>query len=450
MSEPAAGIIGNLPDRWALKETSEILKRVDGAIKIGPFGSQLRKEFFVEEGFKVYGQENVFKNDFSIGNRRISKPHFLSLASCELHPRDVVISMMGTIGKCSVVPEGIEPGIMDSHLLRLKVSEDTLIPELLAQMIADGWFVKAQLRQLSVGGIMEGLSSRVVQRLRFPVPPIAVQRRILDILSTLDETIEQTEALIAKCQQMKAGLMHDLFTRGVTPNGKFRPTRAEAPQLYKESHLGWIPKEWNVKYLADLYGNPIRDFGSFSSTNLITFLESGVPFIKSEMIGVGKISWDSVMFISDQVHNMLSKSHVQKGDILFSKIGSALGKAVVYDGSHGVCNSNAAIAKIDVDRKKATNFFVMYFLNHQTAQTQFKNMIVSLLPRINLGDINRLLVPVPPLAEQLVIENRLTAIDHALNSEEKLLNKQRLTKHGLMHDLLTGNVRVKVAEFEAA
>ena len=56
--------------------------------------------------------------------------------------------------------------------------------------------------------------------------------------------IEQTETLIAKYQQIKAGLMHDLFTRGVTPDGKLRPTRAEAPQLYQESPLGWIPKEW--------------------------------------------------------------------------------------------------------------------------------------------------------------------------------------------------------------
>ena len=72
------------------------------------------------------------------------------------------------------------------------------------------------------------------------------QRRIAEILSTVDEAIEQTEALIAKYQQIKAGLMHDLFTRGVTPDGHLRPTRTQAPHLYKESPLGWIPKEWEV------------------------------------------------------------------------------------------------------------------------------------------------------------------------------------------------------------
>ena len=82
-------------------------------------------------------------------------------------------------------------------------------------------------------------------------PISADQQRIAEILTTVDEAIEQTEALIAKTQQIKAGLMHDLFTRGVTPDGQLRPPRSEAPQLYKESPLGWIPKEWDSRLLDD-------------------------------------------------------------------------------------------------------------------------------------------------------------------------------------------------------
>lgn len=78
------------------------------------------------------------------------------------------------------------------------------------------------------------------------MPPFGEQQRIADILSTIDEAIEQTEALIAKTQQIKAGLIEDLFTRGVSPDGQLRPPYEEAPVIYKESPLGWIPKEWNV------------------------------------------------------------------------------------------------------------------------------------------------------------------------------------------------------------
>lgn len=82
------------------------------------------------------------------------------------------------------------------------------------------------------------------------------QKKIATILSTIDTAIEKTQELIDKYQQIKTGLMHDLFTRGIGENGKLRPPRNEAPDLYKESELGWIPKEWEVNsidYFCDVF-----------------------------------------------------------------------------------------------------------------------------------------------------------------------------------------------------
>ena len=78
------------------------------------------------------------------------------------------------------------------------------------------------------------------------LPSLLEQRKIARILTTLDNLIEKTEALIAKYQAIKQGMMHDLFTRGVDAHGHLRPPQAEAPDLYKQSELGWIPKEWEV------------------------------------------------------------------------------------------------------------------------------------------------------------------------------------------------------------
>jgi restriction endonuclease S subunit len=91
---------------------------------------------------------------------------------------------------------------------------------------------------------------RIFSKNSLSTSQILQQRRIAEILSTLDEAIEQTEALIAKMQQVKAGLMHDLFTC-VTPDGRLRPTREQAPELYKESPLGWIPKGWDASTLGE-------------------------------------------------------------------------------------------------------------------------------------------------------------------------------------------------------
>ena len=75
------------------------------------------------------------------------------------------------------------------------------------------------------------------------------QKKISSILKTIDRTIAKTEALIGKYQQIKAGLMHDLFTRGIGSDGNLRSPREVAPELYKNSAIGWIPKDWKVETL---------------------------------------------------------------------------------------------------------------------------------------------------------------------------------------------------------
>lgn len=320
-----------------------------------------------------------------------------------------------------------KPGVADTKFLGYSVAQNVSF-----------------LHRRSQGSTFLAIGSNDLNIFTVPAYSPEKQQKIATILSNTDQAIEKTEALIEKYQQIKAGLMHDLFTRGIGADGKLRPPREQAPELYQQTPIGWIPKGWEVKSLKDLYKNPIRDFGSFSSTNLITFLDEGVPFIKSEMIKEEEVDWSTVSFISTAVHGLLSKSHVQEGQILFSKIGSALGKAVLYGGERGVCNSNAAVAKIETDGGIVSPQFIEMFLNSEFARKQFRLMIISLLPRINLGDINKLLVQTPKIDEQHQIcacYNRLKA---KLMAERNLLTKLKKQKSGLMHDLLTGKVRVKL------
>ena len=108
--------IGPIPEEWNVSSMEDLLIQEKGNLRIGPFGSQLKKEFLVSNGYKLYGQENIYKNDFSLGDRFINEDRFSLLKSCELLPGDLIISMMGTIGFVSIVPDGIEKGIIDSHL----------------------------------------------------------------------------------------------------------------------------------------------------------------------------------------------------------------------------------------------------------------------------------------------------------------------------------------------
>lgn len=184
---------------WEQRKVTELLKNSSSAMKIGPFGSALKKEYFVEEGIKVYAQENAFIGDFSIGDYYITEDKYKELQSCELYPGDLVISMMGTIGACAIFPENAEKGIMNSHLLRLQFDNE-VIPKYIMYLLRDSDLIRKQIDRLSVGSIMSGLSSSVVKKLVFPIPTLAEQKRIVEYLDSLNNliTLHQQKLFLLK------------------------------------------------------------------------------------------------------------------------------------------------------------------------------------------------------------------------------------------------------------
>jgi type I restriction enzyme S subunit len=290
------------------------------------------------------------------------------------------------------------------------------------------------------GGTRSKLNQSELRAITLDLPEHKEQNKIAEILVTIDRAIAQTEALIAKHQRIKTGLMQDLLTRGIDEHGQLRDP---STHRFKSTPLGMVPEEWKVAPLSTTYKSPIRDFGSFSMTNLIDFIDSGVPFIKSEMIEEENLNPKSVMYISPEVHQALKKSWVYPGNVLYSKIGSALGNALVYDGRFGVCNSNAAVAKIDVDEKIALSNYIVMVLNSSETRLRLKQSIVSLLPRLNLTDISNFELRLPSIPEQRrMIEVRQGLLDE-INNEKTRLEKLQKMKTGLMQDLLSGKVSIK-------
>ena len=196
---------------WEQRKVPELLKNTSDAIKIGPFGSALKKSFFTDKGIKVYAQENAFTGDFSIGNYYISEEKYNELKSCELKPGDLVISMMGTVGACAIFPENAEEGIMNSHLLRLQFSEEVL-PEYIMFLLRDSQIIRDQIDRLSVGSIMTGLSSTVVKKLVFPVPQRPEQQKIVELLKLLDNLITLHQRKLDEMKNQKKALMQLLLT----------------------------------------------------------------------------------------------------------------------------------------------------------------------------------------------------------------------------------------------
>jgi type I restriction enzyme S subunit len=292
-------------------------------------------------------------------------------------------------------------------------------------------------------------------RIPFLVPRSRTeQSKIAEILSTVDETIKQTEALIAKYLQIKAGLMHDLFTRGVTAEGRLRPTRAEAPQIYKESPFGWLPSEWQIESIEGLAESLVDGpFGSNLKTEHYV-AEPGVRVVRLQNIEDGDYNDRNRAFISSHHAGYLARNQVKPGDVLIAGLGedvNVAGRACCYPVGLPNAINKADCFRLRCKESIAFNKFVMYFLNTDGARKQIRRFEQGVTRRrINTTNLKKVTFGLPSIAEQesiiTLLNSVATLVAHCIDARDKL-GQQKL---GLMHDLLTGSVRVKAVESEGA
>ncbi|WP_052700661.1 restriction endonuclease subunit S [Methylocucumis oryzae] len=201
--------LGAIPAHWETRQVRFLLKDGAEGIKIGPFGSALKLEDMVDDGIRVYGQENVIKKDFTLGKRRISSLKFLEMQVYQIQPLDLLITMMGTSGKCELVPQDVEQGIIDSHLLRLRVKEENILPRYFRLLIDDCHEIKSQIEVNGKGSIMHGLNSSIVKALLLPLPNKTEQANILEFIghetAKIDNLIEKQQQLIQLLKEKTSG-----------------------------------------------------------------------------------------------------------------------------------------------------------------------------------------------------------------------------------------------------
>jgi len=157
-----------------------VISTKDG-IRRGPFGSALRKEYFVERGIKVYEQSNVIRNDFSIGNYFIEENKFGKLKAFEIRSGDILISCSGTVGRVAVVPDGIEKGIMNQALLRARLNEDLVLPNYFKYLF-ESEIMQLKLLQKIQGSAMKNLVALTeMKKIEFPVVDKETQKKVISI-----------------------------------------------------------------------------------------------------------------------------------------------------------------------------------------------------------------------------------------------------------------------------
>lgn len=303
-----------------------------------------------------------------------------------------------------------------------------------------------KLESQSQGSTFAAINSGDLSNLSLNVPDSnETQRKIADILSTVDEVIEKTEAAIDKYQAIKDGMMQDLFTRGIdTKTGKLRPIFVEAPEVYIDSKLGWIPKEWEIVKIGDfakIKGGKRMPAGKEFSEALTPF-----PYLRVTDMQNGSIDQSDLKYVSIDIEPLIRSYKISVDDIYVTIAGTlGLFGTIPVNLDQAQLTENAARIT-EFDKKEYDRDFIKHQCNSHVIQDQVIREIGvgGGVPKLALFRIAKFLFLRPSLEEQEMLVERIHCIDQELESEKFSLCKMKHIKHGLMSDLLTGKVRVLI------
>jgi type I restriction enzyme S subunit len=300
------------------------------------------------------------------------------------------------------------------------------------------------------GSGLKHLRKGFVKQLNVQVPTSPfVESKIINILDTIDDTIIHTEALIEKYQHIKAGMMNDLFTRGVLPDGTLRPTRDKAPELYYETPIGWIPKEWEIRTIQSLNdSNSAITIGPFGSDLVASdYRIDGIPVVFVRDVKENGFVWNSNTYVEYKKAQKLSSHTVKSGDILSTKMGLPPCISCIYPEWMNEGIITADIVRLRLKIHDVNSQWLTSTLNFDRSRRQVAAITAGVTrPKITLGDYRKLLLALPKIEEQNLIALKIEKIQLFLNAENKIHTNLLNQKLGLMHDLLTGQVRVKTAQ----
>ncbi|TLU88616.1 MAG: restriction endonuclease [Chlorobium sp.] len=217
-----------LPKNWKWINIDTVSDYDKNSLKAGPFGSLLKKEVYVSKGYKVYGQEQVIKEDAFYGDYFIDKKKYDELSAYKVKLHDILISLVGTVGKILILPENFQEGIINPRLIKISLNKNNYYPPFFKYYFECS-FLKKVYSARTQGTTMDILNMQIIKTLPFPFCSLHEQVQIVQEIETRLSVCDNIEATIResleKAEALRQSILKKAFEGKLLSNDELEATR---------------------------------------------------------------------------------------------------------------------------------------------------------------------------------------------------------------------------------
>ena len=212
---------GVLPKGWKIVPITEVVEKNKHSLKAGPFGSSLKKEFYVKNGYKIYGQEQVISDNAFLGEYYIDEDKYQELKSCQIKPYDILISLVGTVGKVLILPPNCKEGVINPRLIKISLERSIYLPKFFKNYFESS-VVKIFYSGVTKGTTMDVLNLGIIKTIPFPLPPIEEQEKIIQEIesrfSVADKLEENIKESLQQAEALRQSILKKAFSGELVKN----------------------------------------------------------------------------------------------------------------------------------------------------------------------------------------------------------------------------------------
>ncbi len=416
--------IGLIPENWVLTPLEKISAFITKGSTPTTYGFS-----WVQDGVLFLRSECVSENGLDLSQSMfISHKAHAVLSRSELRSGDILITITGNVGRVVHLSDDFGIGNMNQHIARVRITSGGINSGFVYHFLTQNSVRKA-FNTITTGQAYPQISLKQVRESIVPLPSLPEQRSISQALSDVDALIASLEKAIAKKRHLKTATMQQLLT------GKTRLPGFGEGKGYKESAIGVIPEDWETSELIE----KASVIDSLHKTP--DFCGDGYPMVRVADIKPGDLRLHETLKVCDSVFEEFTRNYQPKrGDIVLSRVGSYGISSFVETDEPFCLGQNTVVIESRVPPR-----FLYYALNSEYIREQIEDESYgSGYKSLSLKNIKELIFAIPSVSEQQEIATVLSDMDAAIAALETRRAKTQALKQGMMQQLLTGKVRLKI------